>query len=274
MREILKTLLVCGIVLLCCFTLFLAIPVVYFYYNSDGLGPAVCGTVPEECYFVDYEIDGNRIKFRYAFTWFNDTDDDTMVEGFQCKFKRSEIKKWLDPDKDGNWLPAKNEIGDDSVAFIVPANSKCTVVLTFEGEYLGGEVNENLSYPIDCLMVMGDSRVTDIVISKGVGKLNPNNELAETIQMDPVTVENTVQAYNDMQTIRLESTDDILTDVEYIKVNINYISELRNKGYYILYDKTLKKEYLLYGGELYLLVDYKVLQESILKDFSWTNSEQ
>ena len=103
--------------------------------------------VPEKSHFVDYEIDGDRIKFRYSIHFVNSFNDDMQVS-LSAKFNSKELKGWL---KNESFFKGCDQNGEMLCA-IVKADSSADVIFTFEGEYLGGEVNENLSFPEELII--------------------------------------------------------------------------------------------------------------------------
>lgn len=118
--------------------------------NNDDQGYSL-RWLKEESYFVDYEItSANTIKFRYSICLVNDTEDDITVS-LSAKFEKNELKGWVEQDdfflgcdENGNWLYQEIKGGE-----------KKNVIFVFEGKYLGGDPNENLSFPSE-LMVMTD----------------------------------------------------------------------------------------------------------------------
>ena len=98
--------------------------------------------IREESHFVDYSIDGDVIKFRYLFTFENTYHRDMIISYPQVEFSRKELKGWLEY-KD-SYVGVSEDGTTDTY---IPAGEKVGVVLTFEGKYLGGEVNTELSIP-------------------------------------------------------------------------------------------------------------------------------
>lgn len=98
--------------------------------------------IKEESYFVDYEIDGDIIRFRYALCFENSLDDDLSVSIWTASFKKSETKGWLKNDG-----PIVGYVDNYERSYTIRSGEKVTVIFVFEGEYLGGPVNEELSFP-------------------------------------------------------------------------------------------------------------------------------
>ena len=97
--------------------------------------------VPEESYLIDYEITPeNKIKLRCSIRFVNEWDEDCAVD-LQIQFFAKETRGWM-----------KNEalFGEEENAQtlypIIKAGETRDVVMIFEGEYLGGPVNEDLSF--------------------------------------------------------------------------------------------------------------------------------
>ena len=102
---------------------------------------------PEKSHFADYEINGDRIKFRYSIHFVNSSNDDMPVS-LSAKFNSKELKGWL---KNESFFKGCDQNGEMLYA-IVKADSPADVIFTFEGEYLGGEINENLSFPEELII--------------------------------------------------------------------------------------------------------------------------
>lgn len=104
--------------------------------------------IPEESYFVDYEINGEKIKFRYSICFHNHTSEPTEI-GICAKFNKRELNGWLR--YEGFF------IGDDNDGLLkyglIKPKEKTNIVYTFEGDYLGGTVNENLSFPEELMTI-------------------------------------------------------------------------------------------------------------------------
>ena len=106
--------------------------------------------IEEKSHFVDYKIEGEKIKFRYSIYMISKYDEDQEI-CFGVKFKPEEI---------AGWVESEDVQGDpiyfDSDYAILKAHSKGSVIFTFEGKYLGGKVNTALSYPEVVLMSEGN----------------------------------------------------------------------------------------------------------------------
>ncbi len=104
--------------------------------------------LPEESFFVDYDIvDEKTIKFRYTICFVNNLDVDTTIS-LSAKFDKKELAGWvvqtdgfMGCDENGELLYKEIKQGE-----------KEFVTVTFEGKYLGGEVNENLSFPEELIL--------------------------------------------------------------------------------------------------------------------------
>ena len=102
---------------------------------------------PEKSHFVDYEINGDRIKFRYSIHFVNCSGEDEEVS-ISAIFKSNELKGWIKVDSNIGY-----DKNGEMLRSTIKANSSADIVFTFEGEYLGGEVNTNLSFP-ETLVIM------------------------------------------------------------------------------------------------------------------------
>lgn len=104
--------------------------------------------IPEESGFLNYEIIGKKIIFSYSICFVNDSNEEQTVS-LSAKFKPKELKGWVKEtgffignDEKGNLLNEK-----------IPARSKEKLTFFFEGEYLGGKVNTNLSFPDEIILM-------------------------------------------------------------------------------------------------------------------------
>ena len=104
---------------------------------------------PEESYFVDYKItDENTVKFRYSIHFVNNSEED-ITAALTAVFNSQEIKGWLDQ---GNGLIGCDENGELLYTEIKSGES-ADAVYVFEGKYLGGKVNQNLSFPEEIILM-------------------------------------------------------------------------------------------------------------------------
>ena len=116
--------------------------------NSE---PSKLRIVKEESYFAGYEIKGDRVIFSYSICFANDYEEDFDIL-FSARFKKSELKGWFERDeKDTSFISGSPVIGEWK-NFIIKSGEKKNVLLYFEGQYLGGEVNENLSFPLEIML--------------------------------------------------------------------------------------------------------------------------
>ena len=112
-------------------------------YNQDNQNAANgLDWIKEESYFLDYTIDGTIVEFRYLFTFENTTHRDMIISFPQVKFSRKELKGWLEY-KD-SYIGISEDGSTDNY---IPAGKKVSIVLSFKGNYLGGDVNTRLSIP-------------------------------------------------------------------------------------------------------------------------------
>ena len=104
--------------------------------------------VSEESYFVDYEIvDSKKVRFRYSICFVNNTKND-MTISLGAKFKQSEIKEWL---KQSEFLTGYNDNHEPLYSKILSGEKK-NIIFMFEGEYLNGKINRNLSFPEEIIL--------------------------------------------------------------------------------------------------------------------------
>jgi len=98
--------------------------------------------IPEESTFVDYVIDGDRIRFRYSVCFKNGTKDDQCIS-LSATFRRDELSEWV---KYEPLFEGCDESGE-RLETVIRSGEKKKVLYVFEGEYLGGPVNTRLSFP-------------------------------------------------------------------------------------------------------------------------------
>lgn len=93
--------------------------------------------VLDESYFVGYTVNGDTVFFDYALTFENTTDDDFRIPYVDVSFSRNKLRGWIRYEK--FYSGYEKETGTD---FFLHAGERKTVVLSFKGEYLGGEVTD------------------------------------------------------------------------------------------------------------------------------------
>lgn len=108
--------------------------------------------LPEESGFVDYEIDGDCVRFRYRICFVNETKQDVSIK-VSAAFSPKELAGWVES-KD--YFDGLNNRGDWTYQ-TVGSFCKNQLIYTFEGKYLGGEVNTELSFPEDLMVVLGEN---------------------------------------------------------------------------------------------------------------------
>ena len=130
-------------VIFICFAFFSKI-----YYPHKGSGNKSLRMIPEESFFVDYDIvNENTVKFRYSICFANDSEIDTNVS-IQATFNSDELKGWVK--KEHLFIGMDNN--GKMLSETVKHGEKVNIVFVFEGEYLGGSVNENLSFPSEYML--------------------------------------------------------------------------------------------------------------------------
>ena len=95
--------------------------------------------VKEESHFVDYQVKGETVQFRYVFCFENHTDHDIRLSSFTASFRKDDLKDWIRYQQFYSGTP---ENGESDV--LIGKGNKMSVMFVFEGEYLGGIINENL----------------------------------------------------------------------------------------------------------------------------------
>ena len=106
----------------------------------------------EESYFVDYKIDNDKVMFRYSICFYNGTEEPVEVS-LGAKFNSLELDGWFKCED--NFFEGLGEDGKHKYEVLNPKETK-NIVFCFKGDYLGGEVNTNLSFPEEILPVFAD----------------------------------------------------------------------------------------------------------------------
>ena len=98
--------------------------------------------IPEESYFVDYKIIDDEVVFSYSICFVNEWDEDYAVD-ISAKFKKTELR---------NWIEYKGFYLGTSTDNVIKGNSKKNIIYCFEGKYLGGKVNTDISFPTEIIL--------------------------------------------------------------------------------------------------------------------------
>lgn len=112
--------------------------------------------LPEGSGFVDYEIDGDCVRFRYRICFVNEDQQDINIK-ISAAFSGNELTGWVESkeyfdglDDEGQWSYRT-----------VKASGKTELVYTFEGRCLGGDVNTELSFPDELMVATAPSPSAD-----------------------------------------------------------------------------------------------------------------
>ena len=114
-----------------------------------------CYPVEEQSYFDGYEIINDKVKFRYSIHFVNELDSSCDVAIYAI-FDKSELSDWVknnDVDSEENQFEGLKKDGSDRLTVNLKAHESNDIIFTFEGKYLGGKVNENLSFPTDIILL-------------------------------------------------------------------------------------------------------------------------
>lgn len=103
--------------------------------------------LPEESYFVDYEVVDGKVRFRYAICFVNNSEYDVGIK-LSARFKADELGGWI---KYSSFFEGYDENGEWDYR-IINHGEKVQYIYTFEGEFLGGAVNTNLSFPEELIL--------------------------------------------------------------------------------------------------------------------------
>jgi hypothetical protein len=102
------------------------------------------------------------------------------------------------------------------------------------------------------------SDISKIMLARGVAYVDSDREVIERTDWNLLSID-IPQAIDGFKDMFFEPTDDVPTDVEYLRFDVIYKDNETVKTVYILYDFILKKDYLIYEGETYFLYGYMKL---------------
>ncbi len=102
----------------------------------------------EKSGFSEYYIKNNKVYFDYKICFENHLEENLTISVCAI-FKSKELKGWIKESDLSNIAVDENE---NIARYSIPAKSEKTVTLKFVGEYLGGTVNENLSFPEELII--------------------------------------------------------------------------------------------------------------------------
>lgn len=114
-----------------------------------------CYPVDEQSYFDGYEITNDKVKFRYSIHFVNELDSSCDIAIYAI-FDKSELSDWVknnDVDSEENQFEGLKKDCSDRLTVNLKAHESKDIIFTFEGKYLGGKVNENLSFPTDIILL-------------------------------------------------------------------------------------------------------------------------
>lgn len=104
--------------------------------------------IPEESNFVDYDIVGDKVKFRYTITFVNNSPYNSTIS-LSAKFSPKELKGWIEAD---DFIIGCDE-NDIMIAESITKGEKKKITFTFAGKYLGGKIPRKLSFPQEIIMM-------------------------------------------------------------------------------------------------------------------------
>ncbi len=130
------------------FVILLIIPMILSSCLNHHSEDVALSWIPEESNFVDYEINGGKIKFRYSICFYNHTSEPTEI-GLAAKFNKKELDGWLRYEK----FFMGTDDNDELKYGLIKPKEKTNIIYTFEGDYLGGTVNDNLSFPEELMTI-------------------------------------------------------------------------------------------------------------------------
>ncbi len=104
----------------------------------------------EKSGFSEYSIENNKVYFDYKICFENHSEENLTISVCAI-FKPKELKGWVKENDLSNKFFAVDE-NENIARYSIPAKSEETVTLKFVGEYLGGTVNKNLSFPEELMI--------------------------------------------------------------------------------------------------------------------------
>ena len=116
--------------------------------KPEGKEPSIT-FVQEESFFVDYRIiDDSIVEFKYSLCLRNNDYRDIRVR-LSAKFNEKELDGWVECQ---DYFKGYDEDGDLAYR-LVESQEKVNLIYIFRGKYLGGSVNEQLSFPVDITLL-------------------------------------------------------------------------------------------------------------------------
>lgn len=106
--------------------------------------------VREESCFVDYSILEDIIQLRYSMCFENESGHDLVIYGMGVRFDKSTLAGIMEND---GFVNCKGE--NSHYILLIPDGDKINVIVSLEGEYLGGEINEDLAIPVEMMPIIG-----------------------------------------------------------------------------------------------------------------------
>ena len=92
-----------------------------------------------ESKLVDVKIVDNKVQLYYSICFDNQYDHSIWVSSVTGGFSRFDCWRWMKYEKA---FVAETEDGQNGV--LLPPKTKMSVIFVFEGEYLGGKINEDM----------------------------------------------------------------------------------------------------------------------------------
>ena len=116
-------------------------------------------TMPDEYFawlrkesgLVEAKIVGDKVQLYYSVCFDNQYDIGILVSSVVGGFSRLDCWGWMKYEKA---FVAETEDGQNEV--LIPPKTKMSVIFVFEGEYLGGKVNEDIT--LDSLVFLQNSQ--------------------------------------------------------------------------------------------------------------------
>ncbi len=144
-RFLLKLLVCCAVVAAYVLILALLLPV-------PEAGDDTWRYLPEESYLVDVIVhpESGTAEILYALCFDNPSDDAYNLAPVRATFARKDLSGWM---KYEHLMDGVRQDGEYDT--YLPPKTKTSVVFSFTGEYLGGEISSTIAPPDEIMYLYG-----------------------------------------------------------------------------------------------------------------------
>lgn len=107
--------------------------------------------IREESYLVDIALDADNgtVAILYSFCFSNPTENPYALAPISANFARKDLAGWIDYQQ---FYVGKRL--DDNYYTILEPQQTTNVIYSFEGEYIGGEVNTHIAPPAEIMYMV------------------------------------------------------------------------------------------------------------------------